>query len=164
MRLLSTRVNGDSHRLWTGVRTTPEPWSFYIPPNQPVRDSDGREWSSPYPVVSLFWPGRFYQVFILLQEAQTAYYCNVIGPPEYDSTRKAVVFVDLDLDLYLDENCERVLDRQEFDERNADYPQEWVEAAVAAIAELQAFAVQRSGPFARATAQRWRVWALAQQA
>jgi uncharacterized protein len=163
MKLVSTHVDGSSHRLWTCVFTTPEPWCFYIPPYAPVVEAGGKQWSSPYPVIGLFWPDRFYQVFLLLQDNQTAYYCNVIQPPTYTAGAGDVTFVDLDLDVYVDAQKTSVLDEEEFTERRVGYSQTVIRNAARAVQELERFAKAKHGPFALATADRWRVWARMQE-
>jgi uncharacterized protein len=159
LKLLSTRFDGSMHRIWSGVLPTPEPWCFFIPPHSPVHERNGSEWDSPYPVIGMFWPDKHYQVFMLLKECGTTYYCNVISPAIYDAGQQTVRFIDLDLDLVLDHQGVHTLDEKEFAQRQAAYPRAMVDAALAAIQALRDFALDRRGPFALATECRWRVFA-----
>jgi uncharacterized protein len=156
MKLQSLRGDGRIHRIWTKAYATDEPWAFTIPANTPVQESDGSEWSSPYPVVALFWPGAYYQVFMLLKEDTTDYYCNVIAPLRYVADEQTVVFTDLDLDVRVTATGVEVLDEDEYEVRKASYPPCWCEGAMRAKAELVALATQQRGPFSPATANRWR--------
>ncbi|MCL6597253.1 MAG: DUF402 domain-containing protein [Alicyclobacillus macrosporangiidus] len=148
MMLVSLRGNGLPHRTWTHAEETAEPWVFWIPPGASVLEADGRSWSSGYPVVALFWPDRYYQVFRLCKPEGIEYYCNVITPPVYDAEARTVRFHDLDLDVYVDASGVRLLDADQFDARRTAYPATWVEAALAAAAELTRLAQNRQGPFA----------------
>ncbi|GGJ05689.1 UPF0374 protein YgaC [Alicyclobacillus cellulosilyticus] len=158
MKLCSLRADGRPHRTWTNVEATDEPWSFYIPAGSPVVEADGRVWSSPYPVVAHFFAGCFYQVFRLLKASGEEYYCNVITPPVWDASHTAVVFHDLDLDVYVAPDGVRVLDEEEFAAQQANYPAEWVTEARRAAAELVRMANAGEGVFSKAAARRWRAW------
>jgi len=150
------------------VWTTPEPWAFVIPAGELVQEASGVTWFSDYPVVALFWPQRYYQVFVLLKATTTEYYCNIIAPPQYEpnlpNSRKddlsAVTFFDLDLDLYVKmaEGKPKVdqLDVAEFEHRQSGYSREWILGALAGNDELVRLAQTSSGPFAPATAFWWR--------
>jgi protein associated with RNAse G/E len=154
-RLVSVRADGSPHRMWPCVVATEDPWSFIIPSRSPVVEADGKRWHSDYPVVAVFWPDRWYQLFVLLKPAGIEYYCNVIAPPVYEAGSRTVRFVDLDLDVYVDRQV-RVLDEEEFAARSIYYPPEWRDAADAAAAELVRLAQDRAGPFHPAAAERWR--------
>lgn len=158
LTLVSVHGDGHAHRVWTRVETTYQPWSFWIPPGALVSEANGHTWSSPYPVVGLFWPNKYYQVFLLLKETGVGYYCNVIAPPRYDGERQSVTFVDLDLDVVVNSDGARTLDTEEFWRRRVGYPQAWVDAAIAAERELTSLAGRCLGPFSPATELRWRAW------
>lgn len=153
--LVSTHLDGTAHRVWQ--RTTPlcDAWSFLIAAGDPVREADGREWSSPYPVVAWFWPDTFYQVFLLQKGTGPEYYCNVITPPRYDGTTHSVHFCDLDLDVRVDASGVRVVDEEEFAERLVNYPSAVVTAAKWAQDTLVRLAYARQGPFSAAAATRF---------
>ncbi|MBX5435719.1 MAG: DUF402 domain-containing protein [Alicyclobacillaceae bacterium] len=156
MRLVSLRGDGSPHREWTCAWPSADPWSFVIPPGSAVRESDGRQWSSDYPVVALFGPGRYYQVFLLLKPQETHYYCNIIVPPAYDAAGRVVRFTDLDLDVWVGDSGPEVWDEEEFADRSARYPPSWVEEARRSRDWLVCAAKRRSGPFAPEGAARWR--------
>lgn len=121
-------------------------------------EADGRRWSSAYPVVGLFWPDRFYQVFLLLKDDATEYYCNLITPPVYRPGERVISFVDLDLDVVIADGRVQVLDEDEYALRRRQYPEAWQTAVTQASAELIRLANERRGPFSTETATRWRQW------
>lgn len=156
MRLASFHADGSIHRVWESVLTTEDPWAFWIPPYSPVEEASGVSWHSDYPVVGLFWPTRFYQVFLLLKETETDYYCNIIAPPSYNAAAEQVEFVDLDLDVLLTGGDVRVADEDEFAVRSATYSQMFIREAQAAKHRVVAEAKARTGPFTLRTARKWR--------
>ncbi|RIV24263.1 DUF402 domain-containing protein [Alicyclobacillaceae bacterium I2511] len=175
MKIVSLHGDGSPHRIWPVVEQTPDPWCFIIPAGGSVVEANGRAWSSDYPVVAVFWPERYYQVFILLKQGHTEYYCNVISPPTWfyatsplpmraefsdglSTPVPGVWFHDLDLDVYVDAEGIRVLDEDEFSSRQTNYSPQWVAAAQSAVEELRRLATAHKGPFAPNTAQFWRWW------
>ncbi|WAH39299.1 DUF402 domain-containing protein [Alicyclobacillus dauci] len=150
---MSVHTDGSIHRTWLNVRKTVSRGIYLISPKSPVLESDGTSWSSDYPVVAFFWPRSFFQVFMLLKETGTDYYCNVTLPPVIGND---VVFVDLDLDVVVTGGQAEVVDRREFDERKVAYQSEWIENAQTAATTLMSLAENRWGPFHPATALRWR--------
>ncbi|WP_198852241.1 DUF402 domain-containing protein [Alicyclobacillus sp. SO9] len=137
---------------------TDSPWAFWIPAFSPVVEAAGETWSSSYPVMALFWPQRYYQVFLLLKEEGTEYYCNVITPPVYNARTRTVEFRDLDLDVVMMGGKLWVADEDEFYSRSPSYPRTWIKAAEDAKQQLLQGAAGRQGPFSVQTAQRWRTW------
>jgi len=145
--------------MWLRATETVDPWSFLIPPGSPVQEASGRRWSSPYPVVMIFWPGAFYQVCMLLKNDWTDYYCNVISPPRYDGRSRQIEFHDLDLDVRVTQAAGPYLvDVEEFEQRKRYYSKEWVGEAETAASHLLTMGHQQRGPFSPATAEKWRVW------
>lgn len=157
IQLVSTHFDQSPHRIWTETFATSDPWAFVIPPCSPVREADGRVWSSDFPVVALFWPGVYAQVMLLLKATGAEYYCNLITPPVYDAATPSVQFADLDLDVLVTPQNVRVADEDEFELRRPRYPTAIAEAAVAAKDDLVRQAGARRGPFSPATERRWRV-------
>ena len=156
MRLVSVHADGGPHRIWERALPGLDPWSFVVEPGALVTEAEGSTWSSPYPVAALFWPQVYFQVFILLKEDATDYYCNVITPPHYNPVRREMQFVDLDIDVVRFGGRVEVRDFDEFEERNSRYPTEWVTGAVTAMDRLVQLAVAERGPFAPTTIARWR--------
>lgn len=156
LELVSKHGDGSPHRKWTNVACTADPWSFLIPPESPVEEADGTVWSSSYPVVSMFWPGLFYQVFVLLKPTTTEYYCNVIAPLEYHPEMKMIEFIDLELDVYVSDEGVEPRDIEEFEVARQSYPVEWVVGARKASEALITLGRDRSGPFSAGTARAWR--------
>ena len=146
------------HRVWESVLPTKDPWAFWIPPESNVKEASGRIWHSDYPVVGIFWPQRFYQVFLLLKETGAGYYCNVITPPRYNAEANAVEFVDLDLDVLKMDGKVWVADEEEFAARSPSYPQCWIPEAQGAKGQLLREAIAQTGPFSLRTAEKWKKW------
>jgi uncharacterized protein len=164
MKIISNRFDGRLHRVWLDAKPVPgEPWMAFYPPGAPVQEADGTCWSSPYPVCAFFWPDRYYQVFMLLKETSTDYYCNVIAPPVFDASQNAFVFVDLDMDVVVSDGEVRTLDEDEFQARKHAYSMEWIEGALRGVKEVSDMASRGQGPFAPAAKQKWREWARASQ-
>lgn len=156
MRLVSIHADGSPHRTHLHACPTAQRFVYIIPPNTPVLEADGEQWSSAYPVVAFFWPQVHFQVFMLLKSRRTDYYCNIILPPV--CTRQEVTFVDLDLDVLVLDGQVELVDKQEFGIRKAAYKPVWITQAEAAAQELLRAARCQWGPFLPATAQRWRVY------
>jgi protein associated with RNAse G/E len=158
MQLYSIHGNSRPHRKWLDVNPLVDPWCFLIRSGAQVQEASGRTWYSDYPVVAFFWPDRFYQVFMLLKENRTEYYCNIIVPPLYDSLTQSVKFVDLDLDVYVAESEYEVLDQDEFVDRQKHYPRYWIENAEMALRQLTSMIERQQGLFSLATSEWWREW------
>lgn len=156
MKLISHRADGSVHRTWERVDVTDHPWAFWIPAKSIVREADESTWYSDYAVVALFWPRCFYQVFLLLKDTGTDYYCNIITPPTYNERKGAVEFIDLDLDVLLTGDTLQVVDEEEFAARSLFYSQEWIDEAETAKRTLLQYAHNRTGPFSLRTAEVWR--------
>ncbi|MCL6631356.1 MAG: DUF402 domain-containing protein [Alicyclobacillus herbarius] len=157
MKITSLHGDGRPHRTWLRAEVTDDPWAFFIPPGSPVMEADGRCWSDSDPVLLLFWPGEFYQACLLMRDAGTDYYCNVITPPVYDP-QAGVRFHDLDIDVLRMQGVLKVADEDEFQVRSSLYPSTWVAAALAARDRLVEAAYAQSGPFSPSLAHRWRAW------
>ncbi|MBX6353093.1 MAG: DUF402 domain-containing protein [Thermoflavifilum sp.] len=158
LTLASIHADGTAHRRWPQVLPTPDPWTFLIPTGWPVVEADGRQWASDHPVLAVFWPDRWYQLFVLLKRNTTGFYCNIIRPPVYHPETRMVEFVDLDLDVLVDDEV-RLVDVEEFEARSGVYPVAWRAAAWAAADELVQLARDRTGPFHPAAVRRWRAFA-----
>lgn len=156
MRLISVHADGSAHRLWPSVYPTHTRGAFVIPPNQRVEEADGSVWSCDFPVIALFWPKVFYQVFVMLMDSRTDYYANVITPPLMGSL--SLTFVDLDLDVIMTNGRVELVDEEEFDDRKSGYPLYWREEAMRAASELRALAKAAQGPFRPALATSWRAY------
>lgn len=156
MNVISEKAGGRAHRAWLNVLPTPDPWAFYVPPQSPVREADGSEWSSPYPVILQFWPERYYQVCHLLKESAPAFYCNIITPPVFHPNDQVVSFIDLELDVIVDGGQAALADKAEFEATNL--PALWRANAEQAAHYVQNLASAKSGPFSTATTAFWHAW------
>jgi protein associated with RNAse G/E len=160
MKIISNRFDGSWHRTWLDAKPIRgEPWMVFNPPGAPVHEATGKCWSSPYPVCAFFWPNRYYQVFMLLKETSTDYYCNVITPPVFDAVQNAIVFVDLDIDVVVRDGDVQTVDEDEFQARKDAYSTKWIEGALRGVKELYDMAKREQGPFSPAAKQKWREWA-----
>ncbi|MFD1678194.1 DUF402 domain-containing protein [Alicyclobacillus fodiniaquatilis] len=153
MNLISLHADGGAHRIWTQASKTSVAHTYLVPPGAPVIEASGEQWSSDFPVVIWFWPSAYFQVCMLLKEDRTDYYCNIITPALFGTE---VVFVDLDLDVLINDGETLVVDRDEFEVRKYAYPADWIERAEAATAWLVRAAEKQWGPFQPATARVWR--------
>ncbi len=156
LELVSSHGKGQAHRQWLNVFPTYDPWSFWIPPGGSVVEANGRSWSSPYPVIAMFWPQQYYQIFVLLKESCTEYYCNIITPPVFDPQKRCVLFQDLELDVYVTDDGAKLLDVAEFEESKMTYPKAWSIAAWGAAETLLRMGETKEGPFSGEVAQFWR--------
>ncbi|GMA63245.1 hypothetical protein GCM10025859_36850 [Alicyclobacillus fastidiosus] len=127
--------------------------AYRIPAGSPVVEANGQTWASDYPVVAFFWPNVYFQVFMLLKESGTDYYCNVMAPA---LIAKDIVYIDLDLDVIVTDGQVKLVDEKEFRERKVTYLPEWVRAAEAASEWLVQQAQRRQGVFHPATGLGWR--------
>ncbi|WP_067621183.1 DUF402 domain-containing protein [Alicyclobacillus acidiphilus] len=155
MRLVSIHADGTAHRIWSEAISTHTFGAYWIRPNTSVYDANGRVWSSDFPVVGLFWPNQFYQVFLLLKSDRTDYYANVIAPPLFG---EQVTFIDLDLDVIVENGLVQLADIEEFEARKDRYPVAWIQQAEQAARTLQTLAEASAGPFRPALAESWRAY------
>lgn len=153
MKLVSLRADGSLHRIWQKAESTVQPWTYRVPANSPVMEASGHVWSSPYPVIAFFYPNSFFQIFMLLKSTGTDYYCNIILPPVFGPD---VTFVDLDLDVIIQDGQAQLVDETDLLTRQSMYLETWVDSAWASSRELIRRFETGWGPFCPATAERWR--------
>jgi len=156
LNIVSLHGDGEPHRTWLDIIRTDDKLVYYLPAQQVVQEAAGETWSSGYPVISMFWPDKYYNVFLLLQPHDTAYYCNISTPPKI--TEGAITYRDLDLDLSVKPGSIDILDEAEFVERSRVYPADWIREAKHAITSLYELAVSKEGPFDPEVAIFWRNW------
>ncbi len=101
----------------------------------------------------IFWPERWYNVYVNFQEDGTLrnYYCNVSLPPHITGTTLTFVDMDLDVEIWPDGKFE-VLDVDEFKEHTAafGYPRDVRRAATLAVLDILLLWHKRQPPFDRA--------------
>ena len=127
-RIESRKFDGAAHRFWMCCHPLqPRLWYsgglapelvLHVPPGAPVKEADGRVWSSDYDVFSCFYVARHFQATVLCKQGGVEYYCNVCTIPRVDRVRRRVVYVDLEIDVMVGANSVEVVDQDEF-ERNA---------------------------------------------
>lgn len=155
VRLVSLKSTGRIHRVWSHARPTPVPGAFFIPPCTPVVEASGERWASDYPVVAIFWPRTYYQVFLLLKAEATDVYANIITPPFIG---RDVTFIDLELDVIRKDGHVDVIDEEDFQRSERTYPDEWVRGAEEAVQHLVRELTEEKGIFRPATLAWWRDW------
>ncbi len=166
----SVRYDGAPHRTWTDAWLLPparvpvepsagsagsafcgEPaWRLRVLAGTPVREADGREWSSDYDVDACFYPDHG-QIFVLYKESGTEFYCNLCLPPHVDVANKRICYVDMDLDVFVPASgAPALLDESEFRVNQSiyGYRDDECRAILTAAAALRAAALERRGVFA----------------
>ncbi len=156
MKIRSLRHDGAVHRVWENAVPALSQNGYLIPTDTPVREGNGRMWSSHYPVIAQFWPRAFFQVFLLLKVDRVDYYCNIITP--ITRTKTDIWFIDLDYDVLVMDGQVSLVDEDEFQCRKTHYPMEWIAGALAAKAFVLQMARGQYGPFSPAIAIGWRDW------
>ena len=157
MRFVSLRASGAVYRIWPEALPTPTRSAFLIPPGYPVVEADGRTWSNTFPVVAFFWPGLYYQVFLLLRAEQPAYYVNVITP--MTRLRDVIYFIDLDLDVIVQHGVPMLVDEEEFAQRRGGYGAAQVTGAIRAVEQIFALVTRNQGVFSSECVSAWRHYA-----
>jgi len=166
----SLRYDGAQHRTWTDAWLLPparvpvapgagsgraafcgEPaWRLRVLAGTPVREADGREWSSDYDVDACFYPDHG-QIFVLYKQTGTEFYCNLCLPPHVDATKKRIRYVDMDLDVFVPASgAPELLDESEFRVHKSTYGyrDDECRAILTAAAALRDAALERRGVFA----------------
>ncbi|HEU4963343.1 MAG TPA: hypothetical protein VFV52_05710, partial [Bacilli bacterium] len=76
VQMTGFKHDGRKHRHWLKLYELPgEPGVMWIEPHTPVVEANGKEWSSPFPVVYWVHPEKWYNIAVLCKEEGTAYYC-----------------------------------------------------------------------------------------
>jgi len=159
VRMQSYKHDGREHRRWVHLFEVPgEKGVLWIDPNTPVVEADGKEWSSPFPVIYWVSPEKWYNVAVLCKEEETAYYCNIASPIEYDEATQTYTFIDYDVDLLGNEHgVYEVVDEEELTEHAhaMKYPPDVLLKIAEATAELVALFEAQEGPFEPEARERW---------
>jgi len=126
----SFKHDGHLHRVWLRNWRVPadrlhpahaaEAMAVLINDRTPIREADGRSWTSKVPAVSFFLPGEWFNVVALLETDGVRYYCNVASPP---FVRDGVLtYIDYDLDVIRSaDGSVRTLDRDEYEANRTMY-------------------------------------------
>ncbi|MGZ4106856.1 MAG: DUF402 domain-containing protein [Tumebacillaceae bacterium] len=159
VRMQGYKHDGREHRRWVKLYELPgEKGVLWIEPDTSVVESDGSEWSSPFPVIYWVHPEKWYNVAILCKPEGTAYYCNIASPIEYEEERNLYKFIDYDVDLIVNvDGVYEIVDEEELTEHaNAmKYPTDILNKIAEATAELVSLFEAQEGPFDPEARARW---------
>lgn len=159
VKMQSYKHDGREHRRWVKLYELPgERGVLCIEPDTPVVESDGKLWSSPFPVIYWVHPEKWYNVAVLCRETGTAYYCNVASPVQYEEAEHLYTFIDYDVDLIVNEDgVGEIVDEEELTEHAhaMQYPPDVLNKIAEATAELVALQEAQEGPFDPDAVSRW---------
>jgi len=86
----------------------------------PIRERDGKEWTSKIPSVTFFIPGEWYNVVSLLEDQGIRYYCNIASPPYVNEG--VITYIDYDLDVIRSPNGTiQIVDQEEYELHKHNY-------------------------------------------
>jgi uncharacterized protein len=159
VRMQSYKHDGRKHRGWVKLYELPgEKGVMWIEPDTSVVESNGSEWSSPFPVIYWVHSEKWYNVAVLCKETGTGYYCNVASPIKYEDEQDTYTFIDYDVDLIVNEDgVYEVVDEEELTEhaQAMQYPSDILHKIAEATAELVALFEAQEGPFDPEARERW---------
>jgi protein associated with RNAse G/E len=162
VRVSSTKFDGSLHqdleaRLLDGSGAGGV-LRLYVPGGTAVRSYRG-EFVVRHAYTHLFWPGlahwwnveHFHQPVPFANRPSMLTYANIASPAQFDG--ETVRWVDLDLDVVVNEAGVRLIDEDEFEEHREryGYPEELVRQAREAADTLITLARREEHPFDRAS-------------
>lgn len=131
-RIKSFKHNGHIHRIWLENWLVPEHMVspehrhegmiILVNSQTKIIESNGHEWTSKVPGVTVFIPGEWYNIVALIEEQGIRYYCNVASPPY--KTKGTITYIDYDLDVVVSAEPKReaiVVDREEYEQHKLKY-------------------------------------------
>jgi len=129
-QIKSFKHDGHLHRMWLKNWRVPdelldrghaaESMIVLINSQTPIRESDGKEWTSKIPSVTFFIPGEWYNIVSLIDDSGVRYYCNVASPP-YVSGR-IITYIDYDLDVIRSADGHmQIVDQEEYELHKQNY-------------------------------------------
>ena len=155
-RIKSFKHDGHLHRMWLQNWRVPdelllaehraESMIVLINSQTPIRERDGKEWTSRIPSVTFFIPGEWYNVVSLLEEQGVRYYCNIASPPYVNDG--VITYIDYDLDVIrtLDGSIQ-IVDQEEYEHHKISYHySETVDFKVKQGLDALLARLKRSGP------------------
>jgi uncharacterized protein len=147
-RTTTRHLGDDEHGTWLGSPPgTLVTYSYGTKPAERTRHA----------AVRVIPPGAWWCAIFFAEPSSRDVYCDIILPARWESAAE-VTLIDLDLDLvrYRADGRVELDDQDEFRENIEAYryPNEVVEGATAAAADLRAALLADAEPFA----SRWRAW------
>lgn len=129
-RIKSFKHDGHLHRMWLENWRVPEEllapehkresMIVLINSQTPIRESDGKEWTSRAPSVTFFIPGQWFNVVSLLEAQGVRYYCNIASPPYVNEG--VITYIDYDLDVIrTPDGSIYVVDQDEYEQHKQNY-------------------------------------------
>lgn len=129
-QIKSFKHDGHLHRMWLKNWRVPddrlapeqkeEAMIVLINSQTPIRESDGKEWTSKIPSVTFFIPGEWFNVVSLLEEQGIRYYCNIASPPYI--SEGVITYIDYDLDVIVTpDGYIQVVDQEEYEQHKLTY-------------------------------------------
>lgn len=116
-----------------------------------VHHTKNRVFDCPNRSLEFFSLNEGFTVNIDIDESgQTEYYCNICLPAEFDSIKGTLSFIDLDLDLLIDNSSNRkVVDEDEFISNSItmNYPKETIDYARNSLSNLEKKILSKEFPF-----------------
>ncbi|MEF3306746.1 DUF402 domain-containing protein [Paenibacillus sp. GYB003] len=129
-RIKSFKHDGHLHRMWLQNWRVPE--ELLLPEHRlesmivlinsqtPIRESDGKEWTSKIPSVTFFIPGEWFNVVSLLEDHGIRYYCNIASPPYVSGG--VITYIDYDLDVIrTPDGGIQIVDQEEYEQHKQNY-------------------------------------------
>jgi protein associated with RNAse G/E len=129
-RIKSFKHDGHLHRMWMKNWRIPDPMLIQehrdesmivlINSQTPIRERDGKEWTSKIPSVTFFIPGQWFNVVSLLEDQGVRYYCNIASPPYVNDG--VITYIDYDLDVIrTPDGYTQVVDQEEYELHKQNY-------------------------------------------
>lgn len=116
-----------------------------------VHHTKNRVFNCPNKSIEFFSLKEGFTVNIDIDDSgQAEYYCNICLPAEFNSLNNTVSFIDLDLDLLIDNNGnKKVVDEDEFFSNSVamNYPQETIDYARNSLNKLEKRILHKKFPF-----------------
>ncbi|TMV45139.1 DUF402 domain-containing protein [Paenibacillus mesophilus] len=129
-QIKSFKHDGHLHRMWLKNWRIPDP--MLAPEHQaesmivlinsqtPIRERDGKEWTSKIPSVTFFIPGQWFNVVSLLEDQGVRYYCNIASPPYVNGG--VITYIDYDLDVIrTPDGYTQIVDQEEYELHKQNY-------------------------------------------
>jgi hypothetical protein len=162
-QIKSFKHDGHLHRVWLKNWRVPEAMLapehkaesmiVLINSQTPIRERDGKEWTSKIPSVTFFIPGQWYNIVSLLEDGGVRFYCNIASPPYVSGG--VITYIDYDLDVIRTTDGHiQIVDQEEYEMHKINYHySEVVERKVkSGLDALLERAKRAAPPFAAETA------------
>lgn len=129
-QIKSFKHDGHLHRMWLKNWRVPdlllapehkaESMIVLINSQTPIRERDGKEWTSKIPSVTYFIPGHWFNVVSLLEDQKVRYYCNIASPPYVNGG--VITYIDYDLDVIRTPDGHiQIVDQEEYELHKQNY-------------------------------------------